>query len=156
MPAPKPTAPRRLTRLRVNEISLCASPANVHAKALIAKTADAATDLDRRLTAMERERNMADAPQRLMKAAREAGDRLQAQAEGRQHLPPLPAATVAKNADGGARLVARAIEVAKAHRDVQQDHRPAAAETPATKSAASPAVGLIAAAQRRAAMMKAG
>jgi hypothetical protein len=141
--------------LKVAEISLCASPANPFARALIAKSADAAADLDRRLGALEHQQAMRDAPSRLAKAMAVRGEELRAAAEGRAYVAPLPDAPMTKGTAGGAGLVRRALEIAKTHRAAQEVLQPAA-EAPAAKSAVSAAEGLIAAAQRRAAMMKAG
>lgn len=124
--------------------------------ARIAKIADGQSDIDRRLAALEAKHLRTAGPERLVKAAREAGDRLQAQAQGRAYHAPLPEAHGAKAASGGQRLVQRATEVAKAYRAAQAaQHSPQpGSAAPVVKASASPAQRLILAAQERAAAMR--
>lgn len=144
--------PRRLKALRIDEISLCRSPANQFAVALLRKSAGTTSTLEQRMDALERRSLLKTAPDRLLKAVAQRGEELRAAAEGRAHLPPLPVTIVAKDAGGGARLVARCTELRKS---MIAAAAPVPAQSPpVTKAAASPAQGLIAAAHRRAVQMR--
>jgi hypothetical protein len=153
--APKSAQPRRLTRLRVDEVSVVGRPANQHAHILVVKGLDQRhADLDQRLVAMERREMRHAGPSRLLKAAREAGDRLQAQAQGRAYHAPLPDAPVAKGAGGGAALVARCTAIRK---DMLAAAAPIEAGQPAQVAKATSGGGrLVEAARQRAALLKAG
>ncbi|MBR0650450.1 hypothetical protein GXW78_12310 [Roseomonas terrae] len=158
----RPGAPRRLKSIRINEISLVARPANVHAVALMTKCADTTAadlvaqqaDIAARLDALQKRRSLDGAPARLLKAAAVAGDRIRAQVEGRAYSAPLPPTQVAKDAGGGARLVSKAASIAEAHRAAQQAQQ--RDTPPVSKANLSPAELFIQAARERARLMKDG
>lgn len=148
--------PRRLKSIRINEVSLVAQPANVHARALLAKSADLKgqqADAARRLDAIEKRRVLEDAPARLVKAMAQRGAEMAAAARGERYIAPIAVDAVAKNASGGQRLIARCAEVRKA---MIAKAIPVEAVQPASvmKAAASPAERLVLAAKERAAAMR--
>ena len=139
---------KRLRRLRVEEVSVVARPANQHADILITKQ----DVMHERVARLEASITKRIGPERLLARAHEVAGAMRARMTGEVPGPSLPA-SVTKGASGGARLVQRAAELRKQMLAGQEaQHAPQSA--PVEKKNLSPAERLVQAARERAAAMR--